>query len=112
MSERHPGHPDIIARADQAAARVNRAAKAVERRKRVERIAFTVVEAAEAIGRDPATLFRWIKNGALRATHVGGSTLITRAELDRLLTEGGPPRRRKARATGGQFVKEATGGVE
>jgi hypothetical protein len=43
-------------------------------------------------------------------SHVGGSTLITRAELDRLLAEGAPTRRgRQVRAKGGQFVKEAAG---
>jgi excisionase family DNA binding protein len=86
--------------------------KAAKRRGRIERLAFSVVEAAEAIGRDPATLHRWISRGVLCATHVGGSTLITRAELDRLLSEGAPTRRgRQARTTGGQFVKEADGGA-
>jgi hypothetical protein len=95
-------HSDISERAD----------KAAKRRTRIERLAFSFVEAADAIGRNPATLHRWISRGVLRVTHVGGSTLITRAELDRLLAEGAPTRRgRQVRATGGQFVKAGQAGA-
>jgi hypothetical protein len=100
---------DINARADRAIARQARAAKAAERKKRSERLAYSVTDAADAIGRDPATIWRWIKAGALRASRGGGSTMIKKAELDRLLNEGGPPRRRQTREAGGKFVKKADG---
>ncbi len=108
MSDRQTAHPDVAARADKATRRQVRAAKAAERKKRIERLAYSVTEAADVIGRDPATVWRWIKAGALRASRGGGSTMIKKAELDRLLNEGGPPRRRKApRAASGRFLKGA-----
>ena len=106
MSDHSPDHPDIAERAAKALVKAKRLAAAEKRKKRVERLAYSVPEAAAAIGRDPATLFRWIGDGYLKATHVGGGTMILKAELDRLLAEGGPPRRRQApRAAGGQFTK-------
>jgi len=88
-------HPDIRERVAQAAARQTRAASADKRKKRieqaeripdekVERLAYSVAGAAKATGINPATLFRWIKSGFLRASYVGGLTLIMRDELVRL----------------------------
>jgi excisionase family DNA binding protein len=109
MSDPNSNHPDIAQRADKAAQRQTRAAKAAERRKRVERLAYSVMDAATAMGRDPATVWRWIKNGTLRASYVGGSTLIPKAELDRILTEGTPRRKHQPRAASGQFLTKQSG---
>ena len=96
---------DLNIRAAKAVARQTRAASAAERKTRLERIAYTVDEVAEALARDPATLHRWIAQGLIRAIRIGGSTMIARAELDRVMAEGAPTRRRRARAAGGRFAK-------
>jgi hypothetical protein len=37
------------------------------------------------LGRDQATIHRWMKRGLIKSTKIAGTRLITRAELDRLL---------------------------
>jgi hypothetical protein len=101
-------HSDINERADKAAARQARAASAAKRRKRIERAGYNVSEFSASLGIDPATTFRWIKKGVVRAVQIGGLTIITAAELDRLLAEGAPARRgRQSRAATGHFLKGA-----
>ena len=106
---RHTDHPDIAQRADKAVARQTRAASAAERKKRVERAGYNVSEFSASLGIDPATTHRWIARGVVRAVQIGGLTIITAAERDRLLAEGAPSKRgRHRRAAGGQFTKDAT----
>ena len=101
-------HPDIIARAAKAAQRQKRAAKAAERRRRVERAGYNVSEFSASLGIDDSTTHRWIAKGMVRAIQIGGLTIITAAERERLLTEGAPTLRgRQPRAVGGQFAKDA-----
>ena len=44
-------------------------------------------EAAQLIGIGYATLYRWIKKGALIPIKVGGRTLIPKSEIERLQKE-------------------------
>jgi hypothetical protein len=105
-------HSDIDERANKAAARQARAASAAKRRKRIERAGYNVSEFSASLGIDDSTTFRWIKKGVVRAIQIGGLTIITAAERDRLLAEGAPTRRgRQARAAGGQFTTGPDGGA-
>jgi excisionase family DNA binding protein len=52
----------------------------------VPRLAFSIDEAAAALGMSPATLWRWIGEGWLRSVKRGGRRLIPISELERLLT--------------------------
>jgi excisionase family DNA binding protein len=52
------------------------------------RRAFSVNEAAAAIGLSASSIWKWISLGQLRAIRVGGRTLITAEELDRVLKTG------------------------
>lgn len=112
MSNRHPDHLDINARAAMAAQRRAREANAEKRKRRIEhagyRAGYNVSEFSASLGIDPATTFRWIKKGVVRAVQIGGLTIITAAELDRLLAEGAPTRRgQQSRAATGHFLKGA-----
>lgn len=51
------------------------------------RLAFGVIEAAEALSVGKSTVWRWIHDGRLKTIKLGGRTLIRRSELDRLLDE-------------------------
>lgn len=50
-----------------------------------ERLAYSVMEACEAIGIGKTTLYGLLKEKKLRAIKVGNRTLIEASELDRLL---------------------------
>jgi len=52
------------------------------------RLAFSVHEAAAALGLSAASIWKWISLGKLRAIKIGGRTLISAEELDRVLTNG------------------------
>jgi excisionase family DNA binding protein len=51
----------------------------------VERLSFGMGEAARIVGISQATLYRLVKQGELSTVKVGSRTLVTRAELERLL---------------------------
>jgi len=47
----------------------------------------TVAEAADIAGRGIPTVYRWLRNGTLTRYRIGvGATVISRSELDALLT--------------------------
>jgi excisionase family DNA binding protein len=52
------------------------------------RRAFSVPEAAAALGLSASSIWKWISLGQLRAIRVGGRTLVTAEELDRVLETG------------------------
>jgi excisionase family DNA binding protein len=52
------------------------------------RLAYSIHEAAAALGLSTSSIWKWISLGQLRAIKVGGRTLITAAELNRVLTNG------------------------
>lgn len=52
------------------------------------RLAFSVHEAAAALGLSASSIWKWISLGQLRAIKVGGRTLITADELNRVLKTG------------------------
>jgi excisionase family DNA binding protein len=52
------------------------------------RLAFSVHEAAAALGLSASSIWKWISLGQLRAIKLGGRTLITAEELNRVLIEG------------------------
>lgn len=51
----------------------------------VERIAYTVIEACEALRVGRTKLYELISEGKIKAVALGGKTLIPRVEVDRLL---------------------------
>lgn len=51
----------------------------------VERLGYSVDEAAAALGMSTSTVRERIKDETIRAGHVGGRVIIHRRELDRLL---------------------------
>jgi excisionase family DNA binding protein len=52
------------------------------------RLALSIDEAAAALGLSASSIWKWISVGELRAVKLGGRTLITAEELDRVLTDG------------------------
>ncbi len=54
---------------------------------RSEKLAYTVVEAASALGVGRSTLFDMIRTGELQARKLRGRTVVTRAELVRILSD-------------------------
>jgi excisionase family DNA binding protein len=52
------------------------------------RLALSIDEAAAALGLSASSIWKWISLGQLRAVKLGGRTLITAEELDRVLTDG------------------------
>jgi excisionase family DNA binding protein len=52
------------------------------------RLAFSVHEAAAALGLSASSIWKWISLGQIRAVKIGGRTLIKIDELQRLLTHG------------------------
>jgi excisionase family DNA binding protein len=52
------------------------------------RLAFSVNEAAAALGLSASSIWKWISLGKLRAIRIGGRTLITVEEVKRVLTIG------------------------
>ncbi len=75
-------------RAAKATANQERARRYHARRakiaERIERMAYSINEVSLAIGRDPATIHRWVKSGKIASIKVGGARLIPAAELKRL----------------------------
>ena len=55
----------------------------------VEPLAYSMEDAGKALGGvTTKTLYRWVRDGKLRTTKVGGRTLVRRVELERILAEG------------------------
>lgn len=54
---------------------------------KVERLAYTVKQSAEALGVGKTTLYELFKNGALKPIRIGGRTLVPASELHRLIAE-------------------------
>jgi excisionase family DNA binding protein len=54
----------------------------------LKKLAFSVHEAAGALGLSASSIWKWISLGQLRAVRVGGRTLIPADELDRILKSG------------------------
>jgi excisionase family DNA binding protein len=52
------------------------------------RLAYSVHEAAGALGLSASSIWKWISLGQLRAVRVGGRTLIPADELERILKTG------------------------
>lgn len=52
------------------------------------KLAFSVQEAAAALGLSASSIWKWISLGQLRAVRVGGRTLIPADELHRILKSG------------------------
>lgn len=52
---------------------------------RTDRLAYTVVELAEAAGLGRTTIYREVKSGRLRLTKIGKRSIITVAEAERWL---------------------------
>jgi excisionase family DNA binding protein len=49
------------------------------------RAAYRPVEVAQLLGVDVTTVRAWLRHGHLNSTKIGGTRLISRAEIDRLL---------------------------
>lgn len=60
---------------------------------------FTVEAAAEQLRLHPKTILRFIREGRLRATKVGRQYRILRSDLNTLVGDNAPVRRREARTT-------------
>lgn len=52
------------------------------------RLAFSVHEAAAALGMSASSIWKWISLGQIRAVRIGGRTLIKADEIERLLETG------------------------
>lgn len=52
------------------------------------KLAYSVHEAAAALGLSASSIWKWISLGQLRAVRVGGRTLIPADELNRILKSG------------------------
>jgi len=61
---------------------------AESQREQYSRLAFSVHEAAAALGLSASSIWKWISLGQLRAIRLGGRTVITAEELNRVLTNG------------------------
>ena len=51
------------------------------------RVAYTVAEVAELLGKHPNTVYEWVKTGTLRAERIGRSIFIPRSALAPLTGE-------------------------
>lgn len=58
------------------------------RQQQQTKLAYSVNETAAALGLSASSIWKWISLGQLRAIRVGGRTLITAEELDRVLETG------------------------
>lgn len=52
------------------------------------KLAYSVHEAAAALGLSASSIWKWISLGQLRAVRVGGRTLIPADEINRVLETG------------------------
>ena len=79
-------------RAAKATASQERALRRHERREkiaaRLERLTYSVDEVSVALGRDPATIWCWVKAGTIASVKVGGARLVPAAELRRIAGRG------------------------
>ena len=66
-------------------ASTNGATDGVAKNTAAERLAYTVREAAAALGVGRDAVYNAINRGELRAVRFGGTTLVPRVELERLL---------------------------
>lgn len=57
----------------------------VDQPNRIERLAFSIPEAAQRLGISRATLYNLLKSGHLKSVKILGRTLVTDAELRRFL---------------------------
>lgn len=62
----------------------------------VERVAYSLAEAGEALGVSPATLRRYMGRGLVRTVRIGRRVVISKKEVERICQEG-VRRRVKAR---------------
>jgi hypothetical protein len=53
-----------------------------------ERLGYSVIEAAGALGMAPSGLWKWIALGKIRSVKIGNRRIISAGELERLLNEG------------------------
>jgi excisionase family DNA binding protein len=64
----------------------NQITEQLRKKERVERLAYSIPEAADMLGLDYFSVYRLVQRGKLKACRaLRGKFLITRAELDRLL---------------------------
>jgi len=64
----------------------NQITEQLRKKERVERLAYSIPEAADMLGLDYFTVYNLVQRGKLKACRaLRGKFLITRAELDRLL---------------------------
>jgi len=64
----------------------NQITEELRKKARVERLAYSIPEAADMLGLDYFSVYRLVQRGKLKACRaLRGKFLITRAELDRLL---------------------------
>ena len=52
------------------------------------KLAYSVHEAAAVLGLSASSIWKWISLGQLKVVRLGGRTLITADELNRVLTTG------------------------
>lgn len=52
------------------------------------KLAFSVHEAAAALGLSASSIWKWISLGQLRAVRIGGRTVIPADEIQRILQSG------------------------
>jgi len=64
----------------------NQITEELRKKARIERLAYSIPEAADMLGLDYFSVYRLVQRGKLKACRaLRGKFLITRAELDRLL---------------------------
>jgi excisionase family DNA binding protein len=54
------------------------------------RLALRPLEAADALGVDRTTLYRWARDGRIRFARIAGTTLVPMTEIDRILAAPQP----------------------
>jgi hypothetical protein len=76
---------DAVARQERRVSRQAQRAKAGERAENATgRIGYDVKEFAHMVGRDPATVARWVKSGAIKSVKIGGARIIAASEVERI----------------------------
>jgi excisionase family DNA binding protein len=66
---------------ERARTRHERRAKIAQR---LERLTYSVDEVSVMLGRDPATVWRWVRDGFIASVKIGGARMIPAAELKRI----------------------------
>lgn len=54
----------------------------------MERLGFSPKEVAAALGVNPKTIYGAIREGQIRALHIGKRLIVTKPVLDQMLNEG------------------------